>query len=202
MSIIQQQSNATLNDNWRTINIDALDPESSSNFDTSTLHPAFAPVSDAEIRNVGQQVRQLLRGGDAEGALRGALESAPYGGDAAVKELHLQTVTEVLQAIRASDMTPMLQRIFKSEGGGEALDVLMKYLYKGMAASSARAASRGSILTPQSTGAGFSQMGGRPGAANESSGAAMSVLLSWHEKVVDVAGLGCVGRCMTDWRKV
>ena len=26
-------------------------------------------------------------------------------------------------------MTPMLQRIFGSEGGGEALDVLMKYLY-------------------------------------------------------------------------
>ena len=45
-------------------------------------------------------------------------------------------------------------------------------------------------------------MGGRPGGANESSGAAMSVLLSWHEKVVEVAGLGCVGRTMTDWRKV
>jgi actin related protein 2/3 complex subunit 5 len=58
-----------------------------------------------------------------------------------------------------------------------------------------------SKLTPQSTG--FSQIGGgRPGAPNESSGAAMSVLLSWHEKVVEVAGLGCVGRCMTDWRKV
>jgi len=76
--------------------------------------------------------------------------------------------------------------------------------YKGMAATStatARTPTRGSTLTPQSTGTGFSQMGGRP-PANESSGAAMSVLLSWHEKVVDVAGLGCVGRCMTDWRKV
>jgi actin related protein 2/3 complex subunit 5 len=75
--------------------------------------------------------------------------------------------------------------------------------YKGMASTSAsprNGSSRGSTLTPQSTG--FSQMGGRPGAGNESSGAAMSVLLSWHEKVVDVAGLGCVGRCMTDWRKV
>ena len=78
------------------------------------------------------------------------------------------------------------------------------YRYKGMAASSsptAKTPTRGSSgLTPQSTG--FSQMGGRPGAANESSGAAMSVLLSWHEKVVDVAGLGCVTRSMTDWRKV
>jgi len=76
--------------------------------------------------------------------------------------------------------------------------------YKGMAASATvgKTPSRGSTLTPQSTGAGFSQMGGRPGAQNESSGAAMSVLLSWHEKVVDVAGLGCVNRSMTDWRKV
>jgi actin related protein 2/3 complex subunit 5 len=85
MSIIQQVSNASLSDNWRTINIDLLDPESSSNFDTSTLHPAFAPVDINEIRTLGQQVRQLLRGGDAEGALRGALESAPYGGSDAVK---------------------------------------------------------------------------------------------------------------------
>ena len=85
MSIIQQVSDATLSDKWRTINIDLLDPESSSNFDTATLHPAFAPVSENEIKNLGQQVRQLLRGGDAEGALRGVLESAPYGGDAGVK---------------------------------------------------------------------------------------------------------------------
>jgi len=203
MSFPQQVSDASLSENWRTINIDLLDPESSSNFDTSTLHPAFAAVSESEIRSIGQQVRQLLRGGDAEGALRGVLESAPYGGDANVKEVHLSTVTEVLQSIKASEMTPLLKRVFASEGGGEVCDVLMKYLYKGMASSSSsKSPSRGSTITPQSTGAGFSQMGGRPGAGNESSGAAMSVLLSWHEKVVEVAGLGCVGRCMTDWRKV
>lgn len=83
---------------------------------------------------------------------------------------------------------------------------MRNYRYKGMAAStsasssSGRPGARGSNLTPQSTG--FSQMPGRPGAQNENSGAAMSVLLSWHEKVVEVAGLGCVGRTMTDWRKV
>lgn len=55
-------------------------------------------------------------------------------------------------------------------------------------------------MTPQQTG--FSQAGARPGGANESAGQAMSVLLSWHEKVVDVAGLGCIGRTMTDGRKV
>jgi len=45
-----------------------------------------------------------------------------------VKDVHLGTVVEVLQSIKASDMTPMLQRIFAEEGGSEALDVLMKYL--------------------------------------------------------------------------
>ncbi|PQE03248.1 arp2 3 complex subunit protein [Rutstroemia sp. NJR-2017a BBW] len=200
MSIIQQVSNATLNDNWRTINIDALDPDSSTNFDISTLAPQFPPVSDADIRALAQQVRQLLRGGDAEGALRGALENAPYGGSEAVKDIHLSTVIEVLQSIKASEMTPMLKRIMGSEGGGDVLDCLMKYLYKGMTSKTPATATT-SKLTPQSTG--FSQIGGgRPGAPNESSGAAMSVLLSWHEKVVEVAGLGCVGRCMTDWRKV
>lgn len=30
----------------------------------------------------------------------------------------------------------------------------------------------------------------------------MSVLLSWHEKVVEIAGLGCITRVMTDRRTV
>ena len=75
--------------------------------------------------------------------------------------------------------------------------------FKGMAsspASSGSAPRTPTRATPQQTG--FSQVGSRPGVSGESTGAAMSVLLSWHEKVVDVAGLGCIGRVMTDWRKV
>lgn len=45
-----------------------------------------------------------------------------------LQDAHLQTVVEVLQSIKASEMTPMLQRIYSSEGGPELLDVLMKYL--------------------------------------------------------------------------
>jgi len=78
-----------------------------------------------------------------------------------------------------------------------------KRRYKGMAntATSGGSAPRTPTrVTPQQTG--FSQVGSRPGVPNESMGAAMSVLLSWHEKVVEVGGLGCIGRTMTDWRKV
>lgn len=67
--------------NWRTINIDALDPDSPANFDLSSLTPAVAPVSTADVQNHSQQIRQLLRGGDNEGALQGALENPPYGAD-------------------------------------------------------------------------------------------------------------------------
>lgn len=62
-------------------------------------------------------------------------------------------------------------------------------------------AGRGTKVTPQPTG-GFSQFGARPGASNEPASAGMSVMLSWHEKLVEVAGLGCIGRTMTDWRRV
>jgi actin related protein 2/3 complex subunit 5 len=79
------------NINWRTIDIDALDPESSKSFDISSLAPALPQTSAAEVQNIGQQIRQLLRGGDAEGALRGAMEMAPYGGDSGSKVSHSQS---------------------------------------------------------------------------------------------------------------
>jgi hypothetical protein len=85
MSIIQQHTSASLTDAWRTINIDALDPDSSQNFDTTTLHPPLPEVSEADVRQLNGQVRQLLRGGDAEGALRGCLETPVYNGTDAAK---------------------------------------------------------------------------------------------------------------------
>lgn len=80
MSIIQQHTTASLTDAWRTIDIDALVEDSSVNFDTSTLHPPLPEISEAEVRALAGQVRQLLRGGDAEGALRGSLEFPVYNG--------------------------------------------------------------------------------------------------------------------------
>lgn len=71
--------------NWRTINVDLLDPESPANFAISSLSPAAPPVSASEVQSLSSQIKQLLRGGDSEGALRGALENPPYGGDAAAK---------------------------------------------------------------------------------------------------------------------
>jgi actin related protein 2/3 complex subunit 5 len=66
--------------------------------------------------------------------------------------------------------------------------------YKGMAVSTVPS----KALAPQPTG--FSQVHSRN--TGEGGGAAMSVLLSWHEKVVEIAGLGSVVRVMTDRRIV
>ncbi len=71
--------------NWRTINVDLLDPESPANFDILSLLPSIPSVSASEVQTLSSQIKQLLRGGDSEGALKGALENAPYGGDAQAK---------------------------------------------------------------------------------------------------------------------
>ena len=72
--------------NWRTINIDLLEPDSPANFPVSSLLPASIPsITASEVQSLGGQIRQLLRGGDVEGALRGALENATYGGDNGAK---------------------------------------------------------------------------------------------------------------------
>lgn len=67
--------------NWRTVNVDLLDPESASNFDLTTLTPTVEPISTSDVQTLSGQIRQLARGGNTEGALRGALENAPYGAD-------------------------------------------------------------------------------------------------------------------------
>jgi actin related protein 2/3 complex, subunit 5 len=98
-------------------------------------------------------------------------------------------------------MSPILSRIYQSEGGSEALDTLMKYMYvvalshehavvfrgyelrmlmkfsyKGMSQTTH---SSGKPASPQVTG--FSQIQGRTLGGGDAG--AMSVLLSWHEKV-------------------
>ena len=117
--------------NYRTINIDVLDPESSINFPMDTLLPATlpAPTTSSDAASVASQVRQLLRGGDAEGALRYVLDTAPLGGDDRAKEVHLATVVDVLQGIRQGEMSRVLEGVCTGEGGSERADCLMKYLY-------------------------------------------------------------------------
>lgn len=156
--------------------MDALDPELT--YPAELLKPHFEPVPISAIQQLNQQCRGLLQRGENTEALRLALENVPYGGDEAGKDLHCSTVVEILGSIKQSEMSATLNKLYSSsEAGSELLDTLMKYLYKGMARKDA----------PQ---VGSTGVGG------------MSVLLSWHEKLVEIAGLGSIVRVMTDRRTV
>jgi actin related protein 2/3 complex subunit 5 len=117
--------------NYRTINIDAFDPDSPQNFPIETLLPATLPPpsNSSGAANTATQVRQLLRSGDAVGALRHVLETAPLAGDESAKQVHLATVIDVLQGIRQGEMGRVLAGVLEGEGGVERGDCLMKYLY-------------------------------------------------------------------------
>lgn len=195
------------NVNWRTINIDAYDVESAFNFPISTLLPSSlpAPSTAAESAQIAQQVRQLLRAGDSLGALQSALETAPLAGDEQAKQVHLTTVLEVLQGIRQSDATRVLQELLGAPGGTALGDTLMKYLYKGMATTSGGGKN---AMSPQTTGSvdgagrgGFSQVQSR-NFGEGGGGAVMSVLLGWHEKLTELVGVGGIVRVMSDRRTV
>jgi actin related protein 2/3 complex, subunit 5 len=196
------------NVNWRTLNVDAYDPESSLNFDISSVLPSSlpAPSTSAEAAQIAQQVRQLLRAGDSMGALQSALETAPVAGDEPAKQVHLTTVLEVLQGIRQSDVSRILTEMLKQPGGSALGDTLMKYIYKGMATGSS---GNGKGMSPQGTGSGadgvgrggFSQIQTR-NFGEGGGGQTMSVLLSWHEKLVEVVGVGGIVRVMSDRRTV
>ena len=190
------------NINWRTINIDAYDQESAFNFPLTTLLPSNlpAPSTSSESAQIGQQVRQLLRAGDSVGALQSALETAPFAGDEGAKQVHLATVLEVLQGTRQSDVSRILAELLKQPGGSALGDTLMKYIYRGMASGSSTSSS-GKGVSPQATGSGFSQITSR-NFGEGGGGQVMSVLLSWHEKLTEVVGVGGVVRVMCDRRTV
>lgn len=73
--------------------------------------------------------------------------------------------------------------------------------YKGMSssASGGGAQSPKKSVSPQATG--FSQIQAR-NLGEGGGGQQMSVLLSWHEKLVEIAGTGSIVRVMTDRRTV
>lgn len=195
------------NINYRTLNVDAYDPESSYNFPLPSLLPSSvpAPSTSSEAAQVAGQIRQLLRAGDSVGALTSALETAPLAGDESARQVHLTTVLEVLQGIRQSDASRVLSELLSQPGGSALADTLMKYIYKGMGSGAGGSGSKG--MSPQSTGGvdgvsrGFSQIQQR-NVSEGGSGQAMSVLLSWHEKLVELVGVGGIVRVMSDRRTV
>ncbi|RKO95871.1 hypothetical protein CXG81DRAFT_7785, partial [Caulochytrium protostelioides] len=106
-------------------------------------------------------VRAALQRSDTFTAVTTALQAPPVGKDVqALKDANTQTVLEALMAVRQADMGAIVAKLPQ-----EQVDVLMKYIYRGMAS---------------------------PEVYNA------ATLLAWHEKTVEVGGLGCVSRVLTD----
>ncbi|RMD44803.1 hypothetical protein DV735_g387, partial [Chaetothyriales sp. CBS 134920] len=137
---------------------------------------------------------------DAESALNfdlssSALETAPLGGDEAAKQVHLATVLEVLQGIRQSDASRILAEMLKQPGGAALGDALMNPQATGSATAAADGFGFGR------TSSGFSQIQAR-NFGDGGGGQTMSVLLSWHEKLVELVGVGGIVRVLSDRRTV
>ncbi|KAL7005621.1 arp2/3 complex subunit [Cystobasidiomycetes sp. EMM_F5] len=152
--------------NWRTIDIDALDPEGQLTADELVdPDPRSPAVALDQARSKSQEARSALQRSDPSGALAAALVDAPYGSALAeASSLTLQTVLSVLNTVRANDISKVVTALDPS-----TQDQLMKYLYKGM--------------------------------ASVEEGSNCSVLLNWHEKLTEVAGIGCIVRTMSDHRR-
>ncbi|KAH9921651.1 arp2/3 complex subunit [Fomitopsis serialis] len=91
------------------------------------------PRDPAQVLNDAKQkaaaVRQSLARGDIAGALTTALEDAPYGPHVdEAKNLTLQTVVSILNSTKSTEIPNIVRAL-----SPDAQDVLMKYLYKGMA---------------------------------------------------------------------
>ncbi|KAJ3090063.1 hypothetical protein HK102_004773 [Quaeritorhiza haematococci] len=123
------------------------------------------PELESYVNARAQEVRAYLSRGDVTTAVAKALENPPVGKDAApLKDRNTQTVMEALQAVKTVEIPQIVKALDTTR-----LDMLMKYIYRGMASPELYSS---------------------------------AVLLAWHEKVTEVAGLGCIVRVLTDRKTV
>eukprot|EP01135_Chromosphaera_perkinsii_P005708 Nk52_evm8s359 gene=Nk52_evmTU8s359 len=153
---------STENSAHRQLNVDAydedryvkLESEERSGVDSLTV-----------VQKREQEVRRLVSMGNLENALKTALSEPPTTAkDVNVKTLNCETVMSVLTAYKGNEIGNAVKSL-----NSEELDILMKYIYKGM---------------------------GNPESGNS------PILLSWHEKTVEHAGLGSIVRVLTDKNSV
>lgn len=73
-------------EDWRRIDIDALDPE--NNITAEDLAPEVPPVSADEVQSIISNIRTLISKGSYSDAILYATEQAPYGADESSKVCH------------------------------------------------------------------------------------------------------------------
>lgn len=124
------KSPTTIMEAWRRIDIDALEPE--NHLSKQDLVPDLPPTSHDEIVSLALQIRQTLSKGQFLAALQAALDSPPYVAEEATKDLHAETVFEVLASIKNNHNIGEFSK-FVSQLTSDEQDTLVKYIYKIMA---------------------------------------------------------------------
>jgi len=102
--------------------------------------PTTGGPSEDELRGEVQarekEVTRLLNGGKALDALPVSLENPPtHSKEADLKDQNAQTVLNVLAAIKEKDIEPAVNAL-----NADQLDVLMKYVYRGLSSGEQSAA--------------------------------------------------------------
>ncbi|CAG8659689.1 1012_t:CDS:2, partial [Acaulospora colombiana] len=117
---------------FRSIDVDALDEEQLVQDELfgfsegAIIEPEVALVN---VKTKSVEVRNLLTRGKAEDALATAMDNPPYGlNTTEAKDLNTKMVMEVLNSIKAADVPSLVKNL-----STEQQDVLMKYIYRGMA---------------------------------------------------------------------
>ncbi|KAF9940080.1 hypothetical protein BGZ65_008379 [Modicella reniformis] len=117
---------------FRKIDIDAMEEDAfgQDEIDSQEIGDVHSQEVEAQVNSRAQEVRALLQRGDNNGALSRSLLNPPYGrGLEVVKLKSTQIVMEVLNSTKTADVAQLVKNL-----PSEEQDVLMKYLYAGMAA--------------------------------------------------------------------
>lgn len=113
---------------WRRIDIDAFDPESGRLKPEDLVPPYDTPaVGVQEIQGRVGQLRSMASSGDIAGAVQLITSDPPYNSDEATKKTYLLAVLEALGQVKTMDIANIVGQLNDSQ-----VDVLVKYLYKGM----------------------------------------------------------------------
>lgn len=114
-------------DDWRRIDIDALEPD--THLLKQDLIPDLPPVSHDQVVATSKTVKQALALGQFLQALQTSLDTPPYVADEATKNLHAETVYEVLVLIKNNHSIGEFGNFVKQLSSDEQ-DTLVKYIYK------------------------------------------------------------------------
>lgn len=109
-------------EDWRRIDIDQYDPD--NQYIPDELPDEKSGTSLSDIQTLTQTLRGLIQRMDIKEAIKFAIEYAPYGASAEVRDSFLKSVFEVLVCVKTNDVANITNQLDL-----DSLDVVVKFLY-------------------------------------------------------------------------